>query len=149
MANLEYVIRPYQSPNPFGTILIPSTPTQADRATLTWGATAQGTMPPAQAKPTPMTYQFQCCQEKLNEQSRVNDSVRITGNDGESYVDVDRPRVVKLQKNTAQSCASPLEQISDVFQGINQVLDEFANDIKYGDTTRIPDECHTEWDLSP
>jgi len=148
MPNLEYVIRPYQSPNPFGTTFIPSTPTQAERATLTWGASAQGTMPPAVAKPTPMTYQFQCCNENLDEQSRETNRIRITGNDGESYVDVDRPTVMRLKKKQLNNCAGPLEQMSDVYQGINQVLDEFANDIATGDTTAVHDDCDTQWKLS-
>lgn len=153
MPNLEYVIRPYQAPTPFGTIIIPSAPSRGtDRASLTWGATTQGTIPvatPAPVAPT-MTYQFQCCQEKLNEQSRTNDRIRITGNDGESYVDVDRPTSVQLKRNQKQDCATALEQMSDVYQGINEVLNEFADAFTHGDTTSLDDEdCNTQWNFKP
>jgi hypothetical protein len=154
MPNLEYVIRPYQAPTPFGTRVIPSSPSRgADRASLTWGATAQGTIPPAVPAPVAppgMTYQFQCCQEKLQEQSRVTDTIRIMGNDGESYVDVERPKIMHLKRNEKQDCATTLEQMSDVYHGINQVLDEFTDAFVHGDTTALAgDDCNTQWTLTP
>ena len=154
MANLEYVIRPYQSPTPFGTIIIPSSGARGrDRATLTWGATATGTMPEATQAPTPeppMTYQFECCSEALKETSRAVHKIRITGSDGVSYVDVERPYQMKLKRNTKTQCDGPLDQISLVNQGINSVLNTFEADIteaasKFGTTD---DNCHSQWGFS-
>jgi hypothetical protein len=151
MPNLEYVIRPYQSPTPFGTIIIPSTTSQGrERATITWGATAQGTMPEPEpvptTSPTDQTYQFECCNEQLQEQSRDNERKRIIGNDGISYVDVDRPKIVRLKKSQHQHCDSPLEQDSFVAQGINSVLDAWDDEFA-GRTVKPGDDCNTQWNL--
>jgi len=147
MANLEYVVRPYQTPNVYGQTIIPSTPTRANRATLTWGATVQGTVPAATEKPkaNSMTYQFECCGEKLNETSRQVNRVRIDGSDGESWMDVERPKTMKLKRNTQQNCDSPLEQISWVNQGINEALGEIADAFATGETTATHDDCDTSW----
>ena len=154
MPNLEYVIRPYQSPTPFGTIIIPSAPSQGrDRATITWGATAQGTMPPAEEVPTasPETsYQMQCCNDALQENSRSTHAIRIIGSDGESYVDVERPYQMKLKRKTKTQCDGPLDQISLVNQGINAVLNDFTDAFseaasKFGTTD---ENCHSQWNLS-
>jgi hypothetical protein len=154
MPNLEYVIRPYQSPSPFGTTLIASTPSSGtDRATLTWGATAQGTPPAATeataSNPQNMTYKFECCNEKLQETSRSTDTKRIMGNDGESYVDVERPYQMTLKRNTKTVCDGPLDQISWVNQGINAVLNDFEADIseatdKFGSTDS---NCGSQWNF--
>lgn len=155
MANLEYVIRPYQSPTPFGTTIIPSTPTRnTERATLTWGATAQGTTPTAEeataASTQDMTYQFECCSEKLKETSRRNNTHRIMGSDGESYVDVERPYQMKLKKNSKTVCDGPLDQISYVNQGINAVLNDFQDAFdeassKFGSTDS---DCGSQWNFA-
>jgi hypothetical protein len=148
MANLEYVIRPYQSPNPFGQTIIPSTSTRASRATLTWGATVSGTMPQAHAKAAApgTTYQFECCSDKLDELNRSNNRIRIVGNDGESYVDVERPYQMKLKKNSKQECGDSSAQISYVTQGINAVLNDFTDAIteatsKFGTDS----DCSASW----
>jgi hypothetical protein len=150
MPNLEYVIRPYQSPTPFGTIIIPASPSFGrERATLTWGATAQGTMPdaiPVPAPKKPGTIQFECCNEQLDEQSRNNHTIRIIGNDGESYIDVDRARSLDLKKNTHQHCDSPLEQDSVVAQGINSVLDAWSDEFAVL-TAKPGDDCNARWNL--
>lgn len=151
MPSLEYVIRPYQSPTPFGTNVIPSTPSVGtDRATLTWGATAQGTPPPAVQAPTPpagMTYQFECCNEALKESSRSVHKIRIIGSDGESFIDVERPYQMSLKKNSKTQCDGPLDQMSLVNQGINAVLNDFQGQIdeatsKFGSTDT---NCAAQW----
>jgi hypothetical protein len=153
MQNLEYVIRPYQSPTPFGTIIIPSVSSPGrDRATLTWGATAQGTMPipePTPPPPNQPSYQMECCKESLHEGSRANNTHRIIGSDGKSYIDVERPYQMKLKKQTKQDCGDDLNQISVVSQGVNAVLNDFQDAIdeitgKFGPTG----DCHTEWNFS-
>jgi len=93
--SLEYIVRPYQTPDSRGRVIVPSSriglPQQAH---LTWGA--QGTMPPAQI----VGIQIACCNEDQNELSRETSNQRIMGSDGESYVDVARVEKMKLQKQT-------------------------------------------------
>lgn len=152
MPSLEYVIRPYQSPTPFRTIIIPSTPSPGrERATLTWGASGEATMPePEQVVPDnegTINYNYQCCQEQLNELSRENERKRIMGNDGVSYIDVDRPKTMSLKKNQKQRCMSPLEQESYVASSINSVLSSW--DAEFAGRTETPDDnCHAKWYLS-
>jgi hypothetical protein len=148
MPNLEYLIRPYQSPSPFGTIIIPSTPSGGEsRATLTWGATAQGTMPVPVPKPPGTT--FQCCKEHLQENNRSSHTHRIIGSDGESYVDVDRPYQMKLKKSTTNDCSDSLDQISVVSQEINEVISELSDAFTEAASKFGPvDDCNTQWNLS-
>src|SRR6516164_9396871 len=150
MANLEYVVRPYQTPNTFGQTIIPSTPVRADRATLTWGATVQGTVPVAKAKPAApsMTYQFQCCGEQLQEQSRQSEEVKIPilfDQNNNPYVTVSRPQTMELKKQTRKNCDSPLEQISYVSQGINEVLGELSDAFQEISDQFGTEDCNTKW----
>jgi hypothetical protein len=149
MANLEYVIRPYQTPDVYGRIVIPSSSTRADRATLTWGATTSGTVPTATPKKTnDMTYQFDCCNEGLTEQSRLTNRIRITGNDPDNWVDVERPYQLKLKKQTQQDCDSSA-QISYVTQGINAVLNDFTDAFdEVASHFGTQSDCRTQWNLS-
>jgi len=148
MASLEYVVRPYQTSSPFGITLIPSTPAQAERATLTWGATAQGTTPTVKQKATApaMTYQFECCNEALTESSRSVHKIRIMGSDNESFIDVERPYQMKLKKNTKTQCGDSLDQISLVSQGVNAVLNDFSDQITAATSPFGTDtDCAAQW----
>jgi len=97
--SFEYVVRPYQTPDAQGRIIVPSTrmglPPQ--RAVLIWSGQINKTIPPAQISSIKMA----CCNEDHNELSRQTSSQRIIGSDGESYVDVARVEKMKLQKQTA------------------------------------------------
>lgn len=108
---LEYAVRPYQTPNSQGKIIIPSTPSAtAERATLTWGA--QATMPTPTA-----TGGVTCCSDVLDEQSRTGEVVRIYGDaaDGDqSYVDVFRSNTLKLSKKSADQCQGLFDQYLSV-----------------------------------
>ena len=92
---IEYIVRPFQSPGSLGTVVIPATPKETqDQAHITWGA--KGTLPS-----TKMLYPnvvVNTKKEDLTEQDRESDIVHIVGNDGESYVDVARPKTVRLDK---------------------------------------------------
>ena len=93
----EYVVRPYQTPGSHNNTVIPATPRGSrERAHLTWGG--KGTMPSAKVL-NPST-KVDICTEFVSENDRDSDRVRIIGNDGESYVDVDRARVLRLKKNS-------------------------------------------------
>ncbi len=109
----EYIVRPYQSPNANGTTIIPSTPAiSAQRATLTWGSTAQMPLPEI------ANVNVACCTEALKEQTRVSRPIRVY-QDGDpnsaSYVDLARPHQMTLQKkDTTQCLPDDFDQISIV-----------------------------------
>lgn len=138
---LEQIIRPYQSPDAHGTIVIPSTPTgTSERATLTWGAKA--TMPPVNAGEN---FSVQCCNENLTEKGRTNQQVRITGPDGESYVDVQRPSQVTLNKKEKNDCDGGWSQMSGAAAAVGSALAEWEADFANVD---VPHSCGTTWNLS-
>jgi len=155
MASLEHLIRPYQSPAPFGTIIIPSRSTHGtERATLTWGASVSGTALTLEAEttdsPPGTSYHMECCNEGLTEQSRQVNRIRITGSDGESWVDVERPYQMSLKRRTKTQCDGPLDQTSLVSQGINAVLNDFEDHFVEAASKFKPTEgkCKTTWNLS-
>lgn len=103
MSSIEYIVRPYQTPNSHGSIRIPATPLGTfQRATLTWGA--QGTMPAAKA-PEQQGIAVNCCSDNVNELSRQSDTIRVTGNDPDNWVDVARARQLKIKTDNKDACA--------------------------------------------
>jgi hypothetical protein len=141
MPSLEYVVRPYQSPNAHGTIQIPSAPASSNqRATLVWGAKA--TMP---AVNMGENFSVVCCKERLNEQDRQSDTVRITQQDNsDNYVDVARPNTLHLQKHDANNCGDNWDQFSGVGAEISDTLAAFQSDVLSG-TAAQPGNCDTTW----
>src|SRR4029077_7144657 len=141
MPSLEYVVRPYQSPNSHGGVIIPSTPTGArTKATLTWGAST--TMP---IPDTGIT--VECCSEKLKETDRTSKRIRIFQNDDPSstnYVDVDRAETMKLSKKDKNDCISDWDQVSQLAADIRAELDQDA--IDFGSPT-VPETggCGVTW----
>lgn len=112
----EYIVRPYQAPGSQNAAVIPSTPKGTrERAHLVWGG--KGTLP--EIKTLYPSTVVNLCRESLNEQGRDNESVRIVGNDGESYVDVDRPTTVRLEKLDKSSDGA----VSSTGYTTNQKLD--------------------------
>jgi hypothetical protein len=96
---LEYIVRPYQSPDSQGVTVIPATPKGTrERAHLTWGA--KGTMPSVRLTGVDFNTR-QPHDETLNEQTRESDIVRIEQpGKPENYVDVARAKKVSLSKET-------------------------------------------------
>ena len=142
MPQLEYVVRPYQSPDSHGAIIIPSTPSGSrQRATITWSA--------KEAKAVNTGISVQCCNEALSELSRKSDKMRIFQNDDETsdnWVDVERPRSLKLNKKEQDNCADDWAQISSVAAGIQEELADFADDI--GPAPELPGGgCGTTWNF--
>lgn len=91
----EYVVRPFQTPGSLGNVVIPGTPGRTeDKAHITWGGV--GTMPSVKML-YPSTV-VNTKKEDLDEQNRDSETQRIIGSDGESYVDVDRAKTVRLNK---------------------------------------------------
>jgi len=95
---LEYIVRPFQAPNAHGTIVIPSTPTEStETAILTWGG--ESTLPEVQY--TEVGFVTKKQREDFTEKKRDTERVRITGNDPENYIDVDRSKKLYLDKKTS------------------------------------------------
>jgi len=148
MDGLEYVVRPYQSPNAHGAIIIPSTPSASrERATLTWGAKA--TMP----TPTSgISFNVVCCQEQLDEQTRETEQVQvpITVSDvQDGYYTVERPKTLSLKKKEKNNCGDDWDQLSTTAQEINADLAAFAANFHSG-TTSVGGNggtCNTKWNL--
>lgn len=144
--NIEYFIRPFQSPGSHGTIIIPSTPKGTrEKAVLTWGA--KSTMP--EVVPDVTNVNTKCCAEGLKEAERVSETVRITQpGKPENYVDVARARNVKLKKREKNSCGGPLQAELDSFWGaVFQDLDnaftpEGVSSFGTGDKS-----CEVQWEL--
>jgi hypothetical protein len=121
---LEYVVRPYTAPDAHGRIIIPSTPTRREHATLTWGAT--GTMP----QPTGINFQVVCCKDALDEMERQSDDVDIPiqdAGDGTSHVTVSRPNSMTLSKKETNTCGDNWDQFSGVGQEVNSIISDFQS----------------------
>jgi hypothetical protein len=141
--NIEYFIRPFQSPGSHGTIIIPSTPKATrEKAVLTWGATS--TMP--EVVPDVTNFNTKCCAEGLKEDSRESDIVRIEQpGKPENYVDVARARNVSLKKREKNSCGGPLQAEIDSFWGqLFQDMDDAFRPLGTSDTDGHKD-CGVQW----
>jgi hypothetical protein len=102
---LEYVVRPYTTPDAHGRIIIPSSPRGTrEKATLTWGGGAL--TPPARKEVSDgVNFEVVCCKENLKENSRKSDKKRIFQNGDESsanWVDVATPDSLRLKKRIEQ-----------------------------------------------
>jgi hypothetical protein len=93
---LEYIVRPFQAPTAHGTIIIPSTVTteSTESAVISWGGEA--TLP--ETNFSTLTVNFATCKEDSKELRRDTETVRITGNDPENWVDVNRATKLYLEK---------------------------------------------------
>jgi hypothetical protein len=143
-AALEYIVRPYTSPNAHGQIIIPSAPRGShERATLTWSGAAD--VPSPQEVSDGVNFEVVCCQEGLNESSRKSETKRITQQDNEgNWVDVERPYYMQLKKKESNTCGDDWNQISWVAQEIDSALAEFSQAIHSGTAAR-PKSCSTAW----
>ena len=102
---LEYIVRPFQAPNAHGTIIIPSTVTteSTESAVLSWGGEA--TLP--DTKYSTLTINFKPCKEDSIELRRDSETVRITGNDPDNWIDVNRASKLYLDKEEENWKNSP------------------------------------------
>jgi hypothetical protein len=141
---LEYAVRPFQTADSHGAIIIPSTPVGTrERATITWGAKA--TMPSASG----MSFVVQCCKNDLTEKDRKNHNVRVSGSDGESYMDVDRAYQLTLDTQNKNNCDDNASQSWGVAQAINKDMAEWAADFAGIDAqSGINNSCAATWNLS-
>jgi hypothetical protein len=140
---LEYAVRPFQTPNAQGRIIIPSTPQGViERAILKWGA--QSTLPP----PVYAGINVKCCQQKTNELSREGETVRINGSDGESYIDVFRANKLKLNRKTSGSCSGVDDPFGLGVDVMSQEIEATFDDFNAQVTEGLPDDCDDEMTLN-
>jgi len=137
---LEYVVRPYQSPNAQGRIIIPSTPSRtAERAVLKWGA--QSTLP----QPNITGVTLPCCQEQSDEKDRQGETVRIFGNDPENYVDVFRANKLSLKKQTKQECTESALGSDSFVNDFADLYPDFRADFQ---SSIFDQQCDQTWNLN-
>lgn len=100
---LEYIVRPFQTPNAHGTIIIPATPKEStETAIITWGGEA--TLP--EVKFIETGFQVKQGREDFSEKNRDTETIRIMGEDpgdGPSFIDVERSNKLYLDKETTQA----------------------------------------------
>lgn len=145
MPSLEYVVRPYQSPNANGAIIIPSTPTlSTERATLTWGGSGSGQATITNDGPN---WNVTCCDENLKEDVRQEQPIRVY-QDGDTnssnYVDVARPTKMRMGKNDQKNCGEDAWlQMSFAAASVDEILQGFANDLAPFDESQS--QCKADW----
>jgi len=140
----EYIVRPYQAPGWLGKFAIPSSPRGTpDRAHLVWGG--KGTMP--QAKLINPNFNVKVCHETANELTRTNERARIMGNDGESYVDVDRPLKMTLDKT--ETTNGSVNQSSSTKPKVDPLLGDTTPFEATKDDTDPQKRCGLDWSFKP
>lgn len=143
---LEYAVRPYQTPNSQGKIIIPSTPGKAtQRATITWGAKN------SQVPKADTGFNVQCCNEQLQEMTREYEIAQIPVSQAQvdqGYVEVARSKVVTLHKKMNNNpCDSPL----DTYLGAEFGLDDTGDmniDLGWAGTVDKDEQCGVKWALN-
>jgi hypothetical protein len=116
---LEYIVRPFQAPNAHGTIVIPSTPKEStETAILTWGG--ESTLPDVQY--TEVGFNTKKNREDFTELNRDAETVRITGNDPENWIDVARSKKLYLDKDTGEDL-SPSDASQNDWSGSTALAD--------------------------
>jgi hypothetical protein len=143
-AALEYLVRPYTTPNAHGQIIIPSAPRGShERATLTWSGAAE--VPSPVESSDGVNFEVVCCQEGLNELSRESEIERITQQTNpDNWVDVARAASLKLKKKGTNSCGDDWNQISWVAQEISSDLAIYDANLHSGTAAR-PENCSVGW----
>lgn len=108
----EYFVRPFQSPDAHGRIVIPSAPGGFDqRATLTWGA--KTSLDEIAEKGISVTGRWPnnepgCCTEQFQEKERKTTQVKITdSSEPENWVLVNRATELSLDKDRQNACGDP------------------------------------------
>lgn len=104
---LEYIVRPFASPNAHNTTIISSNPHEStETAILTWGG--ESTLPSTQF--IDAGFKYTSCKEDHTELRRDTETVRITGEDpgdGPSYIDVSRATKLYLKKESNKTGQNP------------------------------------------
>jgi hypothetical protein len=124
--HLEYLVRPYQSPDSLGNTVIPSTPKGTrERAHLTWGG--KGTMPEVRFTGVDFNTVKKKKQVVNTEKDRESDIIRIEQpGKPENYVDVARARKVKLDRDETETTPQTLADVQYAASGIDPRLDGYT-----------------------
>jgi hypothetical protein len=143
--SLEYLVRPYVTPNAQGAIIIPSAPRGSrEKATLTWGQPT--TIPPIQ---TGENFQVVCCKDGLTEEKRKNEPLRVyQGGDKNSpnYIDWERPLQMDLKKKESNTCGDNQDDISNVAQEVHADLAMWES-IMHSGTLSGSSNCAAQWNF--
>jgi hypothetical protein len=149
--SFEYIVRPFETPGSHGRIVIPSTPSGTERATLTWGAKiAPNSIPKAKS----LGVNVECCNEVSTEQTRSGDDITITATDNpENYITVRRAKEVKLTKKESNDCDDWLSNNSYVASGVKEAFSEMSSLIHASDSAFKPSgstaDCKQTLKLNP
>jgi hypothetical protein len=144
---LEYAVRPYQTPNSQGKIIIPSTPgSSSQRATITWGA-KNSAIPQANKG-----FNVVCCSEQLDEVEREGEVVQIPITQAQvdqGHMEVFRANKLKHNKksNDSHPCDSPLDQYLGAEFGLDDTGDTHI-DLGWAGTVDEDSKCHVTWALN-
>jgi hypothetical protein len=146
---LEYAVRPYQTPNSQGKVIIPSTPgASTQRATITWGA-KNSAIPQANKG-----FNVTCCSEQLEELERQGETAQIPISETQQtqgYVEVFRSNQLKLKKKSNDSshpCDSPLDQYLGAEFGLDDTGDTTIDLGWAGTPDADTDQCGVTWKLN-
>lgn len=136
----EYFVRPYQTPDSHGRVIIPSTPGGSrERATLTWGAKVKGTLPTPQV----IGFDTKCCMETLQEKDRKAETVKIVAsNEPENYITLRRATEIEFQKMHKDACAAFWDQFSGVGGAVDGAFASLSADIHAGGAGVVDEQCH-------
>jgi|SRR5580765_1190765 len=135
----EYAVRPFQSRDSFGRIILPSTPSgAAERATLTWGSSASlppGTLP----TPTTMGVNMKCCQEIRTQDGAEMEPVNVqVQGPGAIEIPVKRSNVVLAKKQDENHCDDWLAHNSYVAASVKESFVGIADAIHASDREFLP-----------
>lgn len=144
MSSLESLIRPFSSPAPQGSILIPSSPsTTTEKAVLKWGAS--GPLPTPQG----LSVKTECCNNSNDEFSRDWEDVKVFSKDSpDNFITVRRTKALSMHQKTDKSkCDDGWNQVSAAAQEVT--ADLAALDANFGDSsTTGKDSCKGTYNLN-
>jgi hypothetical protein len=152
----EYFVRPFQSPDAHGRIVIPAAPQGFDqRATLTWGnktsLDSTGDKGISVTTHWPDAADQGCCIEKLDEKSRTTVQKKIVdSHDPENWITVNRATELSLDKNHKNDCDAMAEwynvQMNASDAAVMKNYDTLAKQM--GVRTTEPERCKTTLKLN-
>jgi hypothetical protein len=136
----EYFVRPFQTPDSNGRVIIPSTPSGHERATLTWGAKTSSLPAPERTGTN-----VNCCGEELDEGERDGEVHKISSVESPGlFVLEHRPTQVKLRKKHEDKCAADWNQMSGVASAVESAFSSLEADIEAQGAGADVDHCKTQ-----
>jgi hypothetical protein len=128
---LEYVVRPFVSPAPQSSTLIPSSPsTTTEKATLSWGAEIAVNLP----SPQGLSVKTVCDKTNQNEITRNWEDVNIHSQDNpDNFITVRRTKSLGFHEINHDQCNDGWDQVSDVAHGTTAALNDI--DTNFGGST--------------